>query len=314
MASTTLRAGEVRLLDGGTGTELQKRGVTMTSQAWCGPAALDNIAILEEIHRDYIAAGADIITANTYATSRVLLELDGLGDRFEEINRASIRAAQKARDSCGRPDVLVAGSLSHRGPIAEGTARPDGSAGGGVDAMARAVSELAAMLRDEGCDLILLEMMYDPIRMAPVFSAAAQSGLPVWAGFSARRGDDGAVLGFDPGQDIPFSDLISILDDWKIDAAGIMHTPSDVVADALDILRARFDGPLLAYPDSGYFKSPHWQFEDVIAPADLRDFAEGWVARGAQVLGGCCGLSPEHIAALEPLKRGPGPETARAGA
>ena len=297
--------GEVKLLDGGTGTELQKRGVSMSSQAWCGPAALENIATLEDIHRDYIAAGADIITANTYATSRILLELDGLGDKFEQINRASIHVAQKVRDTCGRPDVLVAGSLSHRGPIAAGTARPDSSAVGGVEEMARAVRELALLLRDEGCDLILLEMMYDPIRMPPVFSAAAESGLPIWAGFSARRGEKGEILGFDSGEDISFADIISILDDYKVDAAGIMHTPSDLVSDALKILRTKFNGPLLAYPDSGYFKSPHWQFEDVIKPSDLRRFAEGWVAEGVQVLGGCCGLSPEHIAALKPLKRAP---------
>ena len=305
MADTDFREGEVKLLDGGTGTELQKRGVPMKSQAWCGLAALENIGVLEDIHRDYIAAGADIITTNTYATSRVLLAQDGFGDKFEEINRASIHAAQKVRDSCGRPGVLVAGSLSHRGPIAAGTARPDSSAAGGLDEMAQAVRELALLHRDEGCDLILLEMMYDPIRMPLVFSAAAESGLPIWAGFSARRGKQGEVLGFGPEKDIPFADIISILKEWQVDAAGIMHTSADLVSAALHILRTVFAGPLLAYPDSGYFKSPHWQFKDVIEPPALRDFAESWVAQGVQVLGGCCGLSPDHIAALKPLKRAP---------
>ena len=82
-----------------------------------------------------------------------------------------------------------------------------------------------------------------------------------------------------------------------------MHTPSDVVGDAVAILRRAFDGPLTAYPDSGYFKMPHWQFEDVIAPDELLRFATEWVANGVQIVGGCCGLSPEHIAALEPLKQ-----------
>lgn len=305
MTDTDFRDGEVKLLDGGTGTELQKRGVSMSPQAWCGLAALENIGVLEAIHRDYIAAGADIITANTYATSRVLLAQDGFGDRFEEINRASIQAVHKARDSCGRPGVLVAGSLSHRGPIAAGTARPESSAAAGLEDMARALRELALLLREEGCDLILLEMMYDPLRMPLVFSAAAESGLPVWAGFSARRGEGGKVLGFGPEADIPFAEIISIVREWPVDAAGIMHTSADLVSDALQILRTAFAGPLLAYPDSGYFKSPHWQFEDVIEPRVLRSFAESWVAQGVQVLGGCCGLSPEHIAALEPLKRAP---------
>lgn len=309
MATTStyrpLRRGEVRLLDGGTGTELEKRGAPMSAQAWSGAAALGHVDLLEAIHRDYIDAGADIVTANTYATSRPLLAREGLGDRFEEINRASIAAARRARDACGRPDVLIAGSLSHRGPIAAGSARPDSAAAGGLDEMAAALRELAGLLRDEGCDLILLEMMYDPDRAPLAFAAAAETGLPVWAGFSARRGTDGAVMGFDPGRDTPFADLAALLRQWRVDAAGVMHTPSDLVADALAVLRGAFDGPLMAYPDSGYFESPHWRFHDVISPEALRGFAEGWVAQGAQVLGGCCGLSPKHIAALAPLRRAP---------
>ncbi|RRQ20350.1 homocysteine S-methyltransferase family protein [Guyparkeria sp. SCN-R1] len=305
MTYQALQKGEVRLLDGATGTELEKRGVPMSAGAWSGPASLEHGEILEQIHRDYIAAGADIITANTYATSRTLLELDGLGDQFEEINRASVRAALRARERCNRPDVMVAGSLSHRGPIAEASARPDTNAAIGLDEMARALREQALLLRDEGCDLLLLEMMYDPARMPLVFEAAAQTGLPVWAGFSARRGENGQLLGFGPSEDVPFAKIISILHDWEVDAAGIMHTPANLVSDALEILRATFDGPLMAYPDSGYFKSPHWQFEDVIEPPELRRYAETWIDEGAQVLGGCCGLSPEHIAALAPLKRAP---------
>ena len=75
----------------------------------------------------------------------------------------------------------------------------------------------------------------------------------------------------------------------------------------LRILREVFDGPLMAYPGSGYFKSPNWEFKDVIRPDDLAGFAKDWVAAGAHVLGGCCGFGPEHIEALRPMKC-PGPE------
>ena len=70
MTYTRLQAGEVRLLYGATGTELEKRGVPMSTNAWSGSASLDHLDTLEQIHRDHIDAGADIITANTYATSR----------------------------------------------------------------------------------------------------------------------------------------------------------------------------------------------------------------------------------------------------
>ena len=126
--------------------------------------------------------------------------------------------------------------------------------------------------------------------------------MPVWAGFSARRGDGGRVLSYMPENDVPFADLLHVLGDFRVAAAGVMHTPSDLIGDALETVRDAFSGPLTAYPDSGYFKMPQWQFEAVIAPDDFRRFAAEWVDMGVQVVGGCCGLSPEHIAAVAPLK------------
>jgi homocysteine S-methyltransferase len=296
-----LAAGGVVLLDGGTGTELQRRGASMDPEAWCGPASLGNAALLEEIHRDYIAAGADIITANTYASSRLMLGPAGFADRFEEINRTAIQAALRARESSGRSDVLVAGSLSHMCPFVAGTAKTDPARRPPDADIAAAFDELSEFLQAEGCDLILLEMMYYPERTRLAFAAAKATGLPVWAGFSARRSEDGRILSFAQDRDIPFEETLEVLEDFDLPVAGIMHTRADITGEALAILRDRFDGPLMAYPDSGYFKMPNWQFEEVIPPEDLLRFARQWQEQGVQVFGGCCGLSPEHIAALRPL-------------
>lgn len=297
-----LQAGDIVLLDGGTGTELQRRGVQMDPGAWCGPASLESGDILERVHRDYIAAGADVITANTYASSRLMLEPAGYGERFEEINRAAVDAAHRARQASGRSDVLVAGSLSHMAPFVAGSAQPDAARSPSASAMRDAYTELAAFLRDSGCDLILLEMMYYPERIGPAFEAALATGLPVWAGFSARRAEDGRLLSYAPERDIPFEELVAVLDDYDVAAAGVMHTPSHLVADGLAILRSHYDGPLLAYPDSGFFRMPEWQFEEVIPPGEFLGHASDWVADGVQIVGGCCGLSPEHIDALRPLR------------
>ena len=290
------------ILDGGTGTELQRRGVPMDPEAWCGPASLENADVLEAIHRDYIAAGADVITANTYASSRLMLGPAGFADRFAEINRTAVAAALRARDASGRDDVLVAGSLSHMCPFVGGTGRQDTARAPSQAEMADAFGELAALLGDEGCELILLEMMYDPERAAPAFEAALATGLPVWAGFSARRGDDGRVLTFTEDRDVAFEELVPLLRRFDVAAAGVMHTPSNITGEAIAILRRGFGGPLLAYPDSGYFAMPDWKFEDVIPPAEFLRFATGWAEDGVQILGGCCGLSPAHIAALAPLR------------
>jgi S-methylmethionine-dependent homocysteine/selenocysteine methylase len=293
-----LSDGSIVLLDGGTGTELEKRGAKMHPRAWCGPATLDNVEILEGVHRDYIAAGADVITANTYASSRLMLAPAGFGDRFEQINRTAVAAAQRAVAASGRQDVLVAGSLSPMCPITPDSDRPDLDQEPPVEVMRDAFHELAHLLRDAGCDLLLLEMMYYPHRLALLLEAAQASGLPVWAGFAVRRVGQGEIVGFAPEQSIPFSDILAAVDWTGVQAAGIMHSPADLTGDAIALLRQRYGGALLAYPDSGYFRMPHWQFEDIIAPEALVEFAHGWVADEVQILGGCCGLSPAHIAAL----------------
>lgn len=297
-----LAAGDVVLLDGGTGTELQRRGARMDPGAWCGPASLESGDILERVHRDYIAAGADVITANTYASSRLMLEPAGYGERFAEINRAAVDAAHRAREASRRSDVLVGGSLSHMAPFLPRSAQPDTGRSPSGTAMKDAFGELAGFLAESGCDLILLEMMYYPERMGFVFEAALATGLPVWAGFSARRGDDGRLLSFAPERDIPFDEIVAILADYDVAAAGVMHTPSHLIGEGLDIVRGHFDGPTLAYPDSGHFRMPEWQFEETISPGDFLRYASDWVADGTQIVGGCCGLSPEHIDALRPLR------------
>lgn len=292
----------VVILDGGTGTELERRGVPMDSKAWCGPTTLDHLDLLKAVHIDYIASGADVITANTYASSPLMLDHAGVGDQFENINRAAVRTAHQARDASGRPDVAIAGSLSHLVPIIDGTDRSDPELCPSQAAIGEALNKLARLLRDEGCDLILLEMMYHPKRMHLAFEAAAATGLPVWAGFSARRSTDDRILSFTREGDIPFEEVVNILADFDIDAAGIMHTAPNAVTEALSILKQTYHGPLLAYPDSGYFKMPNWQFDAVIPPSEFHDFARHWIDTGAQIVGGCCGLSPEHIRAIAPLR------------
>jgi len=272
-----LADGGTVLLDGGTGTELEKRGAAMHPEAWCGPATLDNVEILEAVHRDYIAAGADIITANTYASSRLMLGPAGYGDQFEEINRTAVAAAQRARDASGRDDVLVAGSLSHMCPMSPDSDRSNLDREPSPEVMRDAFHELAGLLRDAGCHLVLLEMMYYPQRIPMMIEAARSTGLPVWAGFTVRRDDDGAIVSFARERSIPVSDMLSALEGAGVQAAGFMHTSADLVGEAIATLKAHYDGPLMAYPDSGYFRMPHWQFQDIIAPQVLAEFAHGWV-------------------------------------
>ncbi len=299
--ATTLERGETVIIDGGTGTELERRGASMNPEAWCGAATLDNEALLEEIHRDYIAAGAKIITANTYASSRIMLESAGLSDHFDALNRTAVQVAHRARAESGATDVAVAGSLSHMVPLIPGSGYNDHSRIPPAARQLEAFTELAMLHADEGCDMILLEMMFHPDRMPHALDAAEASGLPYWVGLAARETADGELVSFTDEADIPLAELMTIVADYSPSACGIMHTPSNSVSAGLDIIGQHFDGPLTAYPDSGYFAMPEWRFENIIEPSELHDFAVEWKSKGAQVLGGCCGLSPAHIEALAPL-------------
>ncbi len=293
-----LDGGGIVILDGGTGTELQKRGADMDPSAWCGPATLQNERLLTEIHADYITAGADVITANTYASSRLMLGPAGFGDRVEEINQRAVEAALAAREVAGpERDILVAGSLSHMVPVTSGTDRVDPTALPSDAEILDAFAELAEIVKQSGVDLIMLEMQYHPVRIRLALEAALATGLPVWFGMSARKTADGRVIGFDYLEETPLDSIADLIPEEGVDAAGCMHTGSELVGEVLQAVRRHFIGPLMAYPDSGYFEMPDWQFVDVISPDRLEAFYREWIAAGVQIIGGCCGLGVEHIEA-----------------
>ncbi|MDX1594508.1 MAG: homocysteine S-methyltransferase family protein [Gammaproteobacteria bacterium] len=293
-----LAEGERFLLDGAVGTELQRRGVPMDPHAWCGAATLENDDVLVDIHLDYIRAGADVITTNTYASSRLMLSGAGLADRVGEINRRAVDAALAAREraDAGR-DLLIAGSLSHMVPFQPGSADYDPARRPSDQEIADAFGELAGLLREAGVDLILLEMMYRPDLARMARDAALETGLPTWYGLSARRLDDGRVVAYDRVAETPLDAVAGLADADGIDVAGVMHTGADLVGEALDELRRHFDGPLMVYPDSGYFEMPDWRFVDVIAPERFEAYARAWFESGVQVVGGCCGLTVAHVEA-----------------
>lgn len=301
-AMDRLRNGSVLLLDGGVSTELQRRGVPMAEGVWSGRVALDHQDAIVDMHRAYIDAGADIITTNTYASSRLMLEPAGLGALTEEINRRSIDAALTARERSGAGDVLVAGSLSHAIPEqVRGEGRPvEDDLGDAV--LKAAFREMTSIFLDTGVDLVLLEMMSKPNRMEPLFEAASAVELPVWCGLSVKRGAGGELVAAHDIR-VPFNDNVTQAAARDFDVWGIMHSSGELIDEALSTLRAAQSRLLMAYPDSGYMEMPNWQFVDTMTPARFARFAESWVASGVQVVGGCCGLGPEHIAAIGHLKR-----------
>lgn len=287
--------GDIIVLDGATGTELQRRGAPMDPAAWCGPATLENDHILTAIHRDYIEAGSDVVTANTFAASKIMLKAAGLADRSDEIVTRATDAALKARALGGKADVVVAASLSHMVPVAEGTAKVDPSKIPSESEISDAFHAVAHAAKRAGAELIMLEMMYEPKRTKLAVDAALSTGLPIWFGMSARRGSDGNVKAFHHLEDLPIEEIIKLIPSQGIDAVGVMHTGAEVISDTIAEIKKHYSGPLAAYPDSGYFEMPDWKFVDIIPPDRYGHFVRQWLDEGMQMIGGCCGLGLDHI-------------------
>ena len=285
-----LEHGQVVLLDGGTGTELQRRGVPMSDAAWSALAVHTHPRIVREVHEAYIEAGAEVIITNTFGTGRYLLEAAGLADEVDAINRNAVRLAVQAREASGK-DVAIAGSLSNLPPGFDTANYPPH----GVELAG--LREWAAILADSGADLIALEMLQDASHGSRAMEAALDTGLPVWLGVSCKRGPNGALVSFDRSH-VDFTEPLNALIPMGPDVVNIMHNEPETVADAMAMVRERWQGPIGVYPEIGDFQPPDWQFDANATPQALVEQARDWVARGARLIGGCCGTTPEHISAL----------------
>ena len=286
-----LARGAAIILDGGTGTDIQRRGVPMAGETWCAEANLTHPDAVRAVHEDYLKAGAEIITANTFASSPLRFNALGRDDDVARLDRAAIKLARSAGAD------VVAGSFSTMRPVTPGTDRTDLSINWSEAGALELFKRKAGTLADAGCDLIMMEMMRDLDYSLWATEAAVATGLPVWVGIAVERRDDGKLAGFGRA-DWALEDIISALMATGAEVCSIMHTSPNDTDEALKIVSRRWSGPLGAYPESGYFKMPDWQFEDIIPPPELVARARAWRQQGVTVFGGCCGVGPDHIAAL----------------
>ena len=295
--SGRLAAGEVVIVDGGMGTQLQAEGVPMDEAVWSARANLEQPGVVQRVHEAYIRAGAQVIIANTFAASRAALEPAGLGSRVAEVNVSAVGAALAAREAAADGPVAVAGSMSSFCPAmmraGDGSPPGDQRFPGLAD-----FREQAQLLAGAGADLIALEMIGAQGHGRAALQAATETGLPVWLGITAVRRADG-TLGTPPelGDGDSFEDLLAALASPALAAVTVMHSDPEVVPDAIGIIRRHFAGPVGAYAETGNWTPPNWVF-DGLTPAQYLQHALTWAHGGAQLIGGCCGTGPGHIQAL----------------
>lgn len=313
MATTSiisrLEAGEKLLLDGGTGSELQRRGVDVSKRtadgaigAWSATANVDAPDAVRAVHEDYLRVGADIITTNSFWSNRTRLARLGEADRMEEYTRVSVELAREAVDANGS-GAYVAGSM------APPTGRPvPGNLEVVSDDLAGEFRDQAAVLAEAGSDLILLEYVSTVEETTTLVKAAAETGLPVFLGL--KHFDADGTMAFGEGT----VEAVRAVEGLPVAAVLDMCSPPEEITAVFPRIREAFDGPIGAYANIGYWgdskarsdATRQWHRIHVgeNSPDRYAEYARGWLAEGAQIIGGCCASGPEHIAALRPLIKG----------
>ena len=279
------------VIDGGMGTQLEKLGAPMDARVWSARALATHPDIVRAAHAAFVDAGAEVLITNTFSAGRHMLEPAGLGERVAELNRRAVELARAAAAAAADRPIAIAGS------ICEWTSADDPE-WHDPGAIRESVREQAALLADAGVDLLALEMCQHIEFSCAATEAALETGLPIWLGVTARQFDAQAPISVFDHAERPFEPLVEALAGYPAMLMNVMHTPVPDVPPALEIARRHWQGPLGVYPESGYFAMPNWRFVDIIDPAELAAAARGWAADGVRLVGGCCGLGPDHVAAL----------------
>jgi len=279
--------GEKILIDGATGTELERLGVPMVENAWNSGGTLSHPDTLRQVHEDYIRAGAELIIANTFGTHGHALRDAGVADQFESINRRAVEIAIEARERTGKPDVLVGGGMSYWSWADKWRAPAD---------LRDDAEKQAAIMAAAGADLLMLEMMSDIDCMLVTLDAALSSGLPVWPGLSCKPDETGVMNLLRGG---PLREAVAAIKQRDVPLISIMHTEVDYIAACLDVLDACWDGPVGIYAHSARWVGDVCHFDVTCAPDDYAAHAQTWLDRGVQVIGGCCGMGVAHINCLK---------------
>jgi 5-methyltetrahydrofolate--homocysteine methyltransferase len=278
-----LQGDQTIVLDGATGTNLQRRGLPggTPSDLW----VMDRPEEVVQLHHDFLDAGADILLTDTFGSSQLHLERIGLGDRFETTNR---QAVELLRQAIGNSDALIAGSM---GPLGE-MLQPYGTLE--EAAAEQAYAGQARVLSEAGVDLLVIETQFDLNEArAAVRGARSVTDIPIVCSFSYDRGTR-TMMGVRPAQ------MAGELANMGVTALGINCGRSlEDNLKALQELRQATTLPIWFKPNAGL---PHTDEQGRlvydVTPEMMAAQVSQWIAAGARLIGGCCGTSPEHLKAI----------------
>jgi 5-methyltetrahydrofolate--homocysteine methyltransferase len=279
LAELIARGGTV-LGDGAMGTMLQLAGLTDGApERW----NVERPEVVLAIHRAYVEAGSDFVSTNTFGGTRNRLQLDGLAERVAELNEAGARLAREAAG-----ERLVAGSMGPTGELMEplGLLTPDGAR--------ESFAEQARALKAGGADFALIETMSALEEVQAAVEGARAAGLPVAVTMSFDTNFH-TMMGVKPVK------ALATLAGWGVSVVGANcgNGPAEIERVMTEMAQARIEGVvLMAKSNAGM---PRWKDDRVTyggTPDVMAEYAKTMARLGVRVIGGCCGSTPEHIAAM----------------
>ncbi|MEM6973856.1 MAG: homocysteine S-methyltransferase family protein [Pseudomonadota bacterium] len=282
----------ITLLDGGTGQELIARIGEDPRPLWSAWVMMERPDLVAAVHRDFIAAGAEVITLNTYSVTPRRLQRHSAGERFLELQQAAIEIAHRAREGAAHP-VRLAGCL----PPLVNSYVPH-LAPNAADA-AREYAELVAPQAPH-VDIILAETMATITEAVAATRAGADSGLPIWTGLTVDDHDGHRLRSGEP-----LDEALDAVVEAGADALLLNCSRPEAIGAALPTL-ARHGLPFGAYAN-GFTAAVDLDYATTVdvlvartdlGPAAYADHVDGWIAAGATIVGGCCETGPAHIAEI----------------
>lgn len=272
------------VLDGATGTNLQKRGLPVGTapETWL----FDNPIGISQLYSDFVTAGSDIILTCTFGGNRTRLTHANLAEKIVEGNQTAV---QLAKEVIKDKNVLIAGSLGPTGEMMQ----PFGTMS--EEQVFEIYAEQAKILLNAGVDLLVIETQFDLTEAQAAVRAvrSLDSEIALVCSFSYDRGVR-TMMGVKPAQ------MAEIFNEMAVDALGINCGKSlDDNLAVLKTLKENTSKPIWFKPNAGLpTANPDGSTSYDVSPQMMGDQAKTWIAEGARLVGGCCGTSPEHLAEI----------------